>query len=145
MLMLTTANASPTNSADNTSDRPRRTAGVSPFEAQKVVIVNGNAAVLESLETLLEAGHYDIVFVESVEHAYTQIKRVQPNLVVLYMGMDDVHSLQVLSMLKLDEDTVRIPVITYMLEWNGDDEEEDSAEESLENEMLGAKPQAWMN
>src|SRR6058998_3222412 len=76
-----------------------------PFTAQKVVIVNGSAEILEVLETVLEAGHYDIVFVESSEHAYSQIKRVLPNLVILCVRIDDLSAFQVLSMLKLDAGT----------------------------------------
>ena len=38
---------------------------------QKVVIVNGSAEMLDALEAALEAGHYDIIFVESSDHAYS--------------------------------------------------------------------------
>src|ERR1044071_8785581 len=86
---------------------------------QKVVIVNGNPKILELLETVLEAGHYDVVFVESNEHAYSQIKRVQPDLVILCVRIDDMEGFQVLSMLKLDEETRAIPVLTYTTEYDG--------------------------
>ena len=69
--------------------------------SQKVMIVNGNAEVLELLETTLDAGHYDVVFVESIAHAYSQVKRVQPGLVILCVRLDQVDGFQVLSMLKL--------------------------------------------
>ena len=70
-----------------------------------MVIVNGSPEMLEMLETVLDAGHYDVVFVESSEHAYSQIKRVQPNLVILCVRIEDADGFQVLSMLKLDEET----------------------------------------
>lgn len=38
-----------------------------------MVIVNGRET-LEFLETVLEAGHYDIVFVESSGRAYSQVR-----------------------------------------------------------------------
>src|SRR5437867_10643616 len=72
--------------------------------AQKVVIVNGSTEILELLESVLEAGHYDIVFVESSEHAYSQIKRVKPNLVILCVRIEDLDGFQVLSMLKRSEE-----------------------------------------
>ena len=50
---------------------------------QKVVVVNGSAEALSVLETLLDAGHYDMVFVESSDRAYSTIKRVLPNLIVV--------------------------------------------------------------
>lgn len=94
-------------------------------DAQKVVIVNGSPEMLEMIETVLEAGHYDIVFVESNEHAYTQIKRLQPNLVILCIRIDDLNGFQVLSMLKLDDETRGIPVLTYTTEYQGDNSEEE--------------------
>jgi PleD family two-component response regulator len=83
---------------------------------QKVVIVNGSARTLELLETILEAGHYDFVFVESNRHAYSQIKHVRPDLVILCISIDDLEGFQVLSMLKLDDATRGIPVVTYTVD-----------------------------
>src|SRR3954453_10758101 len=111
---------------------------------QKVVIINGSAGILELLETVLDAGHYDIVFVESSAHAYSQIKRVQPNLVILCVEMDDAQGLQVLSMLKLDEQTRTIPILTYAADRDDEEESEDVAEPS-ESEIFAPKPAAWMN
>jgi len=54
-----------------------RASGITPgASAQKVVIVNGSPEIMELLEMALDAGRYDIVFVENNEHAYSQIKRV---------------------------------------------------------------------
>jgi PleD family two-component response regulator len=115
--------------------------------AQKVVIVNGSTEILQILETVLEAGHYDIVFVESSERAYSQIKRVRPNLVILCVRMDDLAALQVLSMLKLDRDTERIPVLTYTTEYDGRSADDDATadEEPSESTMFTAKAALRMN
>jgi len=112
--------------------------------AQKVVIVNGSAEILDVLETALDAGHYDLVFVESSEHAYSQIKRVQPNLVILCVRFENAEGFQVLSMLKLDDETRRIPVLTYTSEYDGEECEEEVAKPS-EVEMFSGKAAAWMN
>jgi CheY-like chemotaxis protein len=96
--------------------------------SQKVVIVNGSPEILGVLETVLEAGHYHVVFVESNEHAYSQIKRVQPDLVILCVHIEDADGFQVLSMLKLDEDTRAIPVVTYATEYDRRETQEDDAE-----------------
>ncbi len=111
---------------------------------QKVVIVNGSAEILELLETVLDAGHYDVVFVESSAHAYSQIKRVRPNLVILCVRIDDAESFHVLSMLKLDDETRGIPVLTYTTEYDGPDTEEESIEQA-DSEMFTPKPAVWMN
>jgi PleD family two-component response regulator len=111
---------------------------------QKVVIVNGSSEILELLETVLDAGHYDVVFVESSAHAYSQIKRVQPNLVILCVRIDEADGFQVLSMLKLDRETRDIPVLTYTTENDGQESDEEVAEPS-DTEMFAPKPAVWMN
>jgi PleD family two-component response regulator len=116
MMTNTTAIAGSTTTAES----------VTPVAAtQKVVIVNGSTDMLTLLETVLDAGHYDVVFVESNERAYSHVKRVQPNLVILCMRIEDRDGFQVLSMLKLDEETRRIPVVTYTTEYEGQDMEEE--------------------
>jgi CheY-like chemotaxis protein len=111
---------------------------------QKVVIINGSAEVLELLETVLDAGHYDVVFVESSAHAYSQVRRVQPDLVILCVRLQDGDGLQVLSMLKLDAETRAIPVLTYTTEGEADEQEEEVAETS-DTEIFTPKPAVWMN
>jgi PleD family two-component response regulator len=132
-----------TNAASNT-DTLRRYAA-SATTTQKVVIVNGTAEILDLLETVLDAGHYDVVFVESSEHAYSQIKRVQPNLVILCVRIEEGDGFQVLSMLKLDDETRNIPVLTYTTEYDGQDEEEGMPEPSEAEMFTSAKPAVWMN
>jgi len=118
---------------------------VTSTAAQKVVIVNGSAEILELLETVLDNGHYDVVFVESSQHAYSQIKRVQPNLVILCVRIEDVDGFQVLSMLKLDEETRAIPVLTYTTENDGDDADEEVQEPSETEIFVSKPPVVWMN
>jgi len=113
--------------------------------AQKVVIVNGSPEMLELLESVLDAGHYDVVFVESSEHAYSQIKRVQPNLVILCICIDQADGFQVLSMLKLDDETRGIPVLTYTSEQTGEELEAEYAEPSDAELFPAAKAAVWMN
>jgi PleD family two-component response regulator len=112
--------------------------------AQKVVIVNGSPEILELIETALDAGRYDIVFVESTEHAYSQIKRVQPNLVILCVRIQDMDGFQVLSMLKLDEETREIPVLTYTSEHEGQ-HADDEIPELSDGEMFTVTPAIRMN
>ncbi len=92
----------PTNNVTAPAARHPSKAAATP---QKVVIVNGSADVLALIDSALNSGHYDVVFVESSEHAYSQIKRVRPELVILCVHIEDRSAFQVLSMLKLDPDT----------------------------------------
>jgi PleD family two-component response regulator len=113
---------------------------------QKVVVVNGNTEVLGMLETVLDAGRYDMVFVESSDRAYSQIKRVLPNLVILCARLEDLEGFQLLTMLKLDDETKQIPVLTYTTEYEGQDF--DAAISQIaedEEEMLPSRPALRMN
>jgi CheY-like chemotaxis protein len=128
----------------NATTETLRHAAAAAATAQKVVIVNGTPEILDLLETVLDAGHYDVVFVESSHHAYSQIKRVQPNLVILCVRIAEADGFQVLSMLKLDAETREIPVLTYTTEYDGQESEEEVPELSG-TEMFTAKPAVWMN
>ena len=79
---------------------------------QNVVVVNGTPEVFDLIESVLDGGHYDMVFVADVDHAYSQIKQTRPDLVVVCLGFDDPAGFQVLSMLKLDAETSSIPLLT---------------------------------
>ena len=128
-----------------TTDTLRQHAAVPTLLAQKVVIVNGSPEMLETLEAVLDAGHYDVVFVESSEHAYSQVKRVQPNLIILCVRIDDADGFQVLSMLKLDDETRGIPVLTYTSEHDGEEPQDDYPEPSDAELFPAAKAAVWMN
>ena len=128
---------------------PERTAATKEVQSrtgatQRVLIVNGSGDVLDVLEPVLEAGNYDVVFVEASAHAYSQIKRVQPDLVILCLEMDDADALTVLSMLKLDEETRNIPVVTYTTT-AGEDEQEDDEDEDMGPPMFASRPALLMN
>lgn len=114
---------------------------------QKVVVVNGSNEMLALLESVLDAGHYDIVFVADTEHAYSQIKRVRPNLVILCVAIDDPLGFHVLSMLKLDLDTAQIPVLTYTSELDGEETDREPDDDSPEDELplVTRKPELSMN
>lgn len=113
--------------------------------AQTMVIVNGSPEMLDMLDTVLDAGHYDVVFVQSSSHAYSQIKRVQPNVVILCVQIDDADGFQVLSMLKLDEETRGIPVLTCTSEHRAQEPDEADAEPSDSELFPVSKAAVWMN
>ncbi len=104
--MLTDVNV---HSSSTQADGVLRTATAT----HRALIVNSNREVLQVLEPVLDAGNYDVVFVESSTHAYSQIRRIQPDLVILCLELNDGEALRVLSMLKLDDMTRNIPVVTY--------------------------------
>lgn len=117
-------------------------------QPQRVVVVNGNPDVLEMLETVLDAGRYDMTFAEAAGHAYSTIRQIQPDLVILCMDLDETSGFQLLSMLKIDPETRRIPVVTYAggdlgIDDDGDDTSED---DEIGMEDFGSqRPQMIMN
>jgi PleD family two-component response regulator len=114
---------------------------------QKVVVVNGNTEVLGMLESVLDAGRYDMVFVEPGDRAYSQIRKVLPNLVILCTRIEELDGFQLLTMLKLDPDTSDIPVLTYTTEHEGQDFDvvlSSLAEDDSES-MFPSRPALRMN
>jgi len=92
---------------------------------RKVVVVNGNSDVLELLESALDGGRYDLLFADAGQHAYSLIKREQPDLVVLSVNIEAAEGFQLLSMLKLDAATQHIAVVTYTTQGSEDEPGED--------------------
>ena len=82
--------------------------------ALRTVAVVGGHAHPNEVEALLGAVDHDVVFIQSPGHAYTQIKRAVPDLVIVCLGGDDLAGCQLLSMLTVDRETARIPVLTCM-------------------------------
>ena len=107
--------------------------------AQKVVVVNGTPDVLDLLESVLDGGRYDLLFADASQHAYSLIAKEQPNLVVLCTTIDRADGFQLLSMLKLDPQTKRIPVVTYTNDVEHDDEEQDEYL-AADDELPAARP-----
>jgi|SRR5687767_11310974 PleD family two-component response regulator len=103
---------------------------------QKVVVVDGSTEVLGMLEGVLDAGRYDMVFVESSDHAYSQIKKVLPNLVIVCARIERMQSFQLLTMLKLDAETRDIPVLTYTTEYEGQEVDTITSQIAEEDEEL---------
>src|SRR6266446_6636939 len=65
----------------------------------------------QSLDALLVASSdYDVIFVESIAHSYSCIKRVVPDLVIISSEVDDVAACQLLCMLRVDRRSMGIPV-----------------------------------
>jgi CheY-like chemotaxis protein len=105
-----------------------RTALTGRAISQQVVVVSKQSQLNGLLETVLDAGQYDVVFVESTERAYSHIKRLTPHLIIVCLDIDDLDGFQVLSMLKLDSDTKDIPLVTCTVT----QEDEVTRDESLD-------------
>ncbi len=112
---------------------------------QKVVVVNGSQAMFDLLESVLDAGHYDVVFVADVDHAYSQIKQNRPDLVIVCVGLDDPVGFEVLSMLKLDGDTRHIPIVTCAIGFEVDGAGPASDEDEPDDDLPVVRRELAMN
>jgi CheY-like chemotaxis protein len=114
---------------------------------QKVVIVNGTTDLLDMVQPVLTAGRYDVVFVESNAHAYSHIKRERPSLIILCLDMQERDGFHVLSMLKIDEETRTIPLLTCLSEYELSRPTADIVDHDDEDdeELLEPMPAASMN
>ena len=125
---------------------PLQTATQVPAAIQKVIVVNGNSEILGLLDDVLDEGRYDMVFVESSDRAYSQVRKVLPNLIILCSTPADLHTCQLLTMLKMDVDTCDIPVLTYTPDTPEPDMEAvfaDMADDDVD--MLPVRPAPRMN
>src|SRR5262245_42522473 len=84
-----------------TTTTPSKAPLTRPSATQQVVVVSKQSQLNGLLETVLDAGQYDVVFVESTEHAYSHIKRLMPHLIIVCLDVDELDAFQVLSMLKM--------------------------------------------
>lgn len=79
---------------------------------RSLVAVSRDPQREELLDVLAESADYDVVVVESIERGYSRVKQVLPDLVLVYMDIDDVGGSQLLSMLMTDRSLSGIPVET---------------------------------
>ena len=79
---------------------------------RSIVAVSRDPERAELLDALADAGNYDVIFVESVAHGYSRIKQVMPDLIIVYVEIEDVAVCHLLSMLSIDDDLYGIPVVT---------------------------------
>jgi PleD family two-component response regulator len=110
---------------------------------QQVVVVSKQSQLNGLLETVLDAGQYDVVFVESTDHAYSHIKRLSPHLIIVCLDIEDIDGFQVLTMLKLDRETRSIPVVTC----SAGRHDEETPDEALEqpDDVFREPPAMGMN
>jgi CheY-like chemotaxis protein len=111
---------------------------------QQVVVVSKQSQLNGLLETVLDAGQYDVVFVESTEHAYSHIKRLTPHLIIVCLDIDEMDGFQVLSMLKLDTETRNIPVVTCTVS-SEENSQCDEMFEATDGDVFSEPPAMCMN
>lgn len=82
-----------------------------PLAGRTAVIVT-NDPERDALDRLLDYPGIDVAVFESPATAYSRIKREQPSMVILDLSFETATEFALLTMLKLDRETARIPIWT---------------------------------
>jgi DNA-binding NarL/FixJ family response regulator len=78
-----------------------------------VLAVSNDALRPELLDRLLvDDNNCNVIAVESIERAYSRIRQMQPDIVVVFMNIDDVDACHLLSMLYVDRGLRGMSVVT---------------------------------
>jgi DNA-binding NarL/FixJ family response regulator len=86
-----------------------------------VVAVSSDALRPELLDRLLvDDNNINVIVVESIERAYSRIRQLQPDVVVVFMNIDDVDACRLLSMLHMDHGLRGVSVVTCTTGPDGD-------------------------
>lgn len=89
-------------------------------DRRHVVAVSGDHQRARLLDALLDDDtFYDSVVLETIRCAYARIRRERPELVIVYLAIDDGATCGLLSMLALDPETSGIPVVTWAERYDG--------------------------
>jgi DNA-binding response OmpR family regulator len=80
-----------------------------------------HAALLQML--VADVSAYDVVQVAPIDVAYSLIREVAPDLIVVVLSIDDLNACQLLSMLAIDTLTRHIPILSCTLDPQGADDE----------------------
>jgi len=77
-----------------------------------VVAVSNDALRPELLDRLLvDDNNINVIVVESLERAYSRITQLLPDVVVVFMNIDDVDACRLLSMLRMDHGLRGVSVV----------------------------------
>jgi CheY-like chemotaxis protein len=77
-----------------------------------VVAVSNDALRPELLDRLLvDDNNINVIVVESIERAHSRITQLQPDVVVVFMNIDDVDACRLLSMLHMDHGLRGVSVV----------------------------------
>jgi PleD family two-component response regulator len=106
---------------------------------QTIAVVDGNTTVFASIETAMGAACHTVLLLDSDAHAYADIRRLQPSLVVLCISLDNPGPVQLLTMLQMDSKTRSIPVTTVAIE------NDDDADDSEDVAAGDPPPSVWLN
>ena len=87
-----------------------RFSGVS-MDKKKILIIDDDKVVLESLRRLLELHSYEALAVQEAGEAFSKAKSFNPDVILLDLLMPSLGGLEICEMLNSDKETRGIPII----------------------------------
>ena len=82
--------------------------------SQLVLVVGGGHDVLDAIEPMLPGPRWAVEFVDLTDEPYATVLAMRPDLVIVTLGLDQPAGFCLLSMLRLDPRTRRVPVLSVV-------------------------------
>lgn len=79
----------------------------------KIVVVDDEILIRETVRLALEHAGYDVTVVEEAEHAFDAVKKAKPSLVVMDLYMPGLDGREVTRRLKADALTKDVPIVLF--------------------------------
>ena len=83
---------------------------------QLALFIGGGAETLAHIEPLLIGRVYEVEFVAMDDEPYATVTALKPDVVVVNLDLQDEAGFHLLTMLRLDQETAQIPVLSYVQE-----------------------------
>lgn len=87
-------------------------------DRQLAVFIGGGTDALAHVEPILSGRAYDVEFVALDDEPYATVAALKPDIVVVNLDLESDAGFLLLTMLRLDPETARIPVLSYVQEDN---------------------------
>lgn len=81
---------------------------------QLALVVGGGPDVLDAIEPLLPGPCWTVEFVAAHDEPFGTVLAMQPDLVVVQLGLEQKTGYSLLQMLRLDPRTRQVPVLSYV-------------------------------
>lgn len=86
-------------------------------QARRVMVVDDDEEIVEMTRMILESGGYQVTRALSGEEALKAVSSAQPDLILLDINMPGMDGWEILKLLKVDEETQRIPVAMFSIKF----------------------------
>ena len=89
-------------------------------ERASALIIEDDPQIARLLREILGMQHYDVAEVDDGALAASAVRALRPDVVLLDIGLPNVHGLDVLAELKRDPDTAHVPLVVVTAWWSAE-------------------------